>query len=458
VTGRLRRQLGLVGTVAVSVGVMAPTLAMSSTGVEPARLLGRAAPLAYVFAGLGVGLVAYGFIRLAGAYASAGSVYAFAGQVLGPRAGFVTGWMLLGTYLVFPAVSISAVAIFGQAFLKSTGIAPHASWLPIALAGWAAIFFIASRQIRTAARSLLAFEGVSLVLILALMAVIVVKLVGGDAPRGQDVTLDVFHLPSGIPLSTVALAATFGFLSFAGFEAAGSMGEEAHAPTRAIPRSIVVAIATGAVFYVACEAVQSLGFGTDPAGVKAFSSAQAPLSELGEAYVGGWMGDTLSLVAVISAVGAGLGCASVGARMLFALGRDHRLPPSLSAVSGTGAPAAGLIFIGALDLAGLIAFSAAGTPAQNVFFYLATIGVLSLLVMYAITNVAATRFLLARGQRAEALLPVAGIVVAGYVFYRNVWPVPDSPFDLFPYVVAGWLVIGIGVALVEIRVPRPAAV
>jgi len=458
VTGRLRRQLGLLGTVSVSVGVMAPTLAMSSTGVEPARLLGRAAPLAYVFAALGVGLVAYGFIRLAGAFASAGSVYAFAGEVLGPRAGFVCGWMLLGTYLVFPAVSISAVAIFGQVFLKSTGIAPGAAWLPIAVVGWAVIFFVASRQIRTAARSLLTLEGVSLVLILALMAVIVVKLVSGSAPAGQDLSGEIFRLPSGVSLSTVGLAATFGFLSFAGFESAGSMGEESHAPTHSIPRSIVVAIVTGAVFYVACEAVQTLGFGTNAAGTKAFASAQAPLSELGAAYVGDWMGDRLSLVAVISAIGAGLGCASVGARMLFALGRDHRLPASLSAVSsGTGAPAAGLVFVGALDLAGLVAFAAAGTSAQNVFFYLATIGVLSLLVMYAITNVAALRFLLARGARLEALLPVAGIAVAGYVFYRNVWPVPASPFNLFPYVVAAWLVIGIAIAVVEVRVTRSRA-
>jgi len=109
-----------------------------------------------------------------------------------------------------------------------------------------------------------------------------------------------------------------------------------------------------------------------------------------------------------------------------------------------------------LDLAGLVAFSAAGTPAQQVFFYLATIGVLSLLVMYAITNVAATRFLLVRGSRGEALLPVAGIVVAGYVFYRNVWPVPASPFNLFPYVVGAWLVIGIALAVTELRLPRSA--
>src|SRR5919199_2682459 len=97
----LRRQLGSLQTVAVSVGVMAPTLAVSITGVQPARLIGRAAPLAYVVAALGVALVAYGFVRLSGAFASAGSVYAFVGETMGTRAGFVAGWALLGTYLVF---------------------------------------------------------------------------------------------------------------------------------------------------------------------------------------------------------------------------------------------------------------------------------------------------------------------------------------------------------------------
>ena len=38
---RLRRELHLLETTAVSVGVMAPTLAMSVTGVDAARTLGR---------------------------------------------------------------------------------------------------------------------------------------------------------------------------------------------------------------------------------------------------------------------------------------------------------------------------------------------------------------------------------------------------------------------------------
>jgi hypothetical protein len=36
--------------------------------------------------------------------------------------------------------------------------------------------------------------------------------------------------------------------------------------------------------------------------------------------------------------------------------------------------------------------------------------------------------------------------VAGYVLYRNVVPAPAYPFDLFPYIVAGWLALGLALA------------
>ena len=93
----LRRELRFLETASVSVGVMAPTLAMSVTGVAAAAALGRAAPMAFVVAALGVGLVAYGFVRLAGEFSHAGAVYAFVGNTLGPRPGFLAGWALLGT-------------------------------------------------------------------------------------------------------------------------------------------------------------------------------------------------------------------------------------------------------------------------------------------------------------------------------------------------------------------------
>src|SRR5438132_7801911 len=190
----LRRQIGFLGTISRSVGVMAPTLAMSLTGVQASSLIGRAAPLAFVFAAVGVAFVAYGFIRLASHFSHAGSVYAFTGLSLGPRAGFFSGWALLGTYLVFPPVSIMGIAIFGQAFLRSTGIASSPPWWPLALGGWALIGLLASRGARTTTRSLLAVGVVAVVMILVPVAVILVTLATGGAPRDLGYSSAFLHI------------------------------------------------------------------------------------------------------------------------------------------------------------------------------------------------------------------------------------------------------------------------
>ena len=70
-------------------------------------------------------------------------VYAFVREAMGPRTGVVAGWALLGTYFVFPPVSLVSVAIFGSAFLKSSGLWSHPKWLPIALLGWALTWLLA---------------------------------------------------------------------------------------------------------------------------------------------------------------------------------------------------------------------------------------------------------------------------------------------------------------------------
>ncbi len=455
----LRRELGLWETAALSIGLMAPTLAMSLTGVGPAGLLGQAAPLAFVFAAVGVLVVSYGFVRLSGAFAHAGSVYAFVGRTLGPRAGFLTSWALLGTYLVFPAVSIAGVAVFGQAFLRATGWAPGADWFPIAVAGWAVIWLLAARGVRPNTRSLLAFEAVSVLLILVLVGVIFAKLGAGTAPNGATLSWDFLRLPPGTAVGTVALAATFGFLAFAGFESAGSLGEESRRPTRAVPRAILLAVAVGAAFYIICMIAQTLGFGTSPAGVNTFAGSTAPLNDLAQSYVGSGLAAVLDAGAVLSAVGAGLGGVMVGARMMFAFGRDGLLVRPLARVSpASGTPRLALAVEMLVAIALLTGFRIEGTAPLRAFFYLATIGVLNLLVMYVLTNVAAARYLWQHSHSLlQLLLPAAGVAVASYVLYRNVWPQPEGPFAVLPYLCAGWLGVGLLAALLIPSLPGRVA-
>jgi amino acid transporter len=275
------------------------------------------------------------------------------------------------------------------------------------------------------------------------MGAIYWHLIAGTAPGGQTLSGKVFVLPPGVGVSALAVAATAGFLAFAGFESAGSLGEESLVPTRMIPRVIITAVAFGAVFYVACIVAQTLGFGTGAAGVSAFRHSQAPLGELAELYVGKPLSALLDLGAVLSALGAGLGGVTVAARMMFAFGRDGLAARRLSGVSvATGVPQQALAVEMVIGLAMLTAFRLAGSSALNVFFYLATIGTLSLLVMYMLTNVAAARHLGRRSLR-QVVAPAGGVLIAGFVLYHTVWPIPPLPYKLFPYLVLAWLLTGL---------------
>jgi amino acid transporter len=220
-----------------------------------------------------------------------------------------------------------------------------------------------------------------------------------------------------------------------------------------IPRAIITAVAFGAVFYVACIVAQTLGFGTGPAGVSAFQHSQAPLGELAERYVGTTLAALLDLGAVLSALGAGLGGVTVAARMMFAFGRDGLASRRLSGVSATtGVPRRALAAEMLIGLVLLTVFRLAGTSALNVFFYLATIGVLSLLVMYMLTNVAAARHL-GRRSVGQIVTPAAGVLVAGFVLYHNIWPVPPAPYEFFPWLVLAWLAAGLVITAVIPRFP-----
>src|SRR5581483_8106080 len=213
--GTLRRELRFWEAIAISVGIMAPTAAMALNGVAPAGLVGRAVPLAFLFAAIAIAFVSYAFIRLTGHFNHAGSAYALTGATLGPRAGFFTGWAQMGTYAFFTAASIAEVGLFGTAFFDSTGIWNGSSWIVISLVAAAVIAAVAYAEVKIATRSLLVIEALSVTLITILIVWIYAKVIGGSAPNGQGFSLKAFAPPSGVGIGAIAYASVFGFLSWA---------------------------------------------------------------------------------------------------------------------------------------------------------------------------------------------------------------------------------------------------
>jgi len=339
----LRRELRFWEAIALSIGIMAPTAAMALNGVGVAANVGQAVPLAFLISAILVFLVAFGIMRLAGHYSHAGSVYAFTGATLGARAGFFSGWALLGTYLCFTVASTAEVGLFIAQFANGVGIWSGSEWIWIALAAALAVGFLAYSDIKITTRTLLSIEAVSVLLISVLMIVIFVKLATGNTPGNQGFTADVFKLPGGTSSSALGLAIVLAFLSWGGFEGAAALGEETNEPRREIPRAIRNAVIGAGVFYVLCMLAQSWGFGTDKTGVAAFAGSSSPLGDLGKTYIASWMGDLINLGAGVSAFASALGTATGASRILFAMGRDGFATPRLGTSSNrTGAPTVAL--------------------------------------------------------------------------------------------------------------------
>jgi amino acid transporter len=430
---------------------MAPSMAANINPQASALTAGRAVPLTFLIAAVGVLLVAYSFVRLTQYFHHSGSVYSFVGATLGPRAGVVAGWGLLGTYTFYAVVTASAAGIFGTAFLQAVGIWPHPpSWAPFVLLAVALVLalVLAVLPARRGTRVLLTVEGTTVALILIVTAVVLVRLLAGNAPGHEHFTWSVFQVTPGTSFSGLFLGVVFGFLSFAGFEAAATLGEEANRPTRDIPRAILGTAIFGGVYFVIVTAVEMMGFGTSKAGVTGFSNSPSLLGDLGSSYVGHWVGDVITLGTTISAFGCCLASTVGAARLLYALSRDTAGPRGLGRGSRWGTPAWATLVISVMaGLIVLIYATACHATAFDSFLWSGTIGTLILLVAYVLATIGGMVLVFVQRKLPvpmwQVVIPIAGLVVLGYTLYRNVWPYPTGDGRWFPIVSGAWLVAAV---------------
>ncbi|MET3808188.1 amino acid transporter [Nakamurella sp. UYEF19] len=449
----LKRELKVIDAAAFSVGLIGPVGGMALLGAGAVAIIGRAAIWAFVFALVAVALTAYSFTRLARYIAHSGSVYALVGITLGPRAGFVAGWALLGAYIAICSGSTIEIGYFFSQVLGDVGLSSTTPWLLIAIIALALVVALGFTEIHVITRILLYAEFVGVVLVTFLSIVVLVRQGIGKAPGNVHLTWDIFKFPAGTTFSTVAGAAVFGFTAFAGFEGAATLGEETQNPKREIPRAIKIAIGVVGVFFLLTMATQSLGYGTDQAGVDRFTTQANPYGNIGLAYVGKWLAVCLNLVASLSLFAITLGTIAASARILFALVRDAGQTRGIGKVSRKGAPLNSLFVVVGVVLVIVLFQQIKGNAVLNATFYSLTVGTIALLVAYILATLGAAKFLFfEREKRAPAwqvIIPILAVITLGYTIYKN-WYGVAAPYSYFPYFVIVWLLIGL---LIVMAVP-----
>lgn len=443
---QLKKELRVADAAAFSVGLIGPVGVMALLGAGAASMLGGGATWAFIFALVAVGLVAYGFVKLSRHISHTGSVYATVGLTLGARAGFLAGWSLFFAYVTIGAGSGIEIGLFVTQLFKSLGLPFEPDWALIGILALIVVTWLGRREMNLITKVLLIGELIGALFVVILDLVIFFKVGTGTAPHGTAFTWQFLALPAGTDIGIIAGAAVFGFLAFAGFEGAATLGEETANPKRDIPKAIKIAIVVVGAFYLLTIVAQSLGYGPDAEGVKRFAASSAPYSDLAAAYVGPWLAIILTLAAIVSLFAIFIGTLSGAARVLFALARDSGVNTPLSRISATGSPNVALSTVSVLALIVIIVERLSGAAVLDATFWALTIGTIALLVAYVLATVGAIRFLFFGKIRStpkwQIVVPILALVLVGYTLYKNAVGLA-APYSWFPYLVAVWLLIGV---------------
>ena len=409
-------------------------VAFGSSGA--AATAGITVPLAYLIAGAGCLCLASVIARFTRRTASAGGLYTYITAGLGPRAGFVGGWLYGGGF----AVGISFVLVISSFFL-SAAMTAHTGvdW------GWYTWFFpllalaalLALLDIRVSTRLQLLVTVTGVLAVLALAVAIVVQ--GGDAGL-TAAPFDPSRAPSA---SALFLGVVLGFTAFIGFESAAVLGEEARDPLRAIPRAVITTVLIALAYYVFVTWALAVGYGVGNAG--AWAKDPGALDTLAVRYVGDWLATVIDFALAIGAFVGALAAINLTSRTLYAMGRDGGLPRALAWTHPRWrTPWAAIGVLAALTLVLVVVWGNHYGPITY-FVLVATTATLAILVAYIL--VAVSGVVAGRRGALDIVLPLLGIAICAYTIYKSVVPAPPSPVDAAPYLAGGWLLAGIAVSL-----------
>jgi amino acid transporter len=430
---RLIERLSLPEAIGLSLSVIAPTLTAAFNITLVVQAAGAAAPLTFAIGTIAVGLVALSFIAFSRRVSHAGSAYAYVTHTFGRRLGFVAGWALLLTYFGFATGCAALVGSFTAAVLQRLGLDIGGAWVLVGALAVLLAWWLAFRDMRLAGRLMLALEGVAVAGTLVLCA----RILTHTHPTMAQ-SLASFRPSADFGgWSGIGFGLVFTVLSFAGFEGAATLGEETVNPRRNIPVAMFSTVVGAGAFFVFVAYCEVIGFG--PARVHELAASAAPLNDLALRYGSPSLALLLDLATATCAFSGVLGGLSAAARVLFALGRVGLAPTLAEVHDRHGTPARAIIWA-ALAIGASFLVWAPLTGAGNYYSYASTTATLALILVYIAVGGAEMVEAWRDGRPLWSAICVIGPVVLLWSLYRTLYPAPEFPNNLWPYLAILWIV------------------
>jgi len=435
-----RDTLKLRHAIIVSIAVMSPASIFFNT-IPQAGVVGAAIPLCYVIAFIITLFVANQYSEFSRELPSSGSAYTFVTEGLGKYMGYLTAWfgliaIIIGIPYTFTLLGVNMEALVMRWF----GLDLNWSfWFVLTLGIAFALCYWGIRQSTNVDMTFMVFEvGVALVL-----AAIVLFHVGqkGGLPLAP---FTFGAIPAG---GNLGIGVILAVLTFIGFEASASLGEETSNPHRNIPFAVFGSMIRVGVFYVLVAYAGTVGYGLDKI-VTGFANDPAPYDTITRKFSSPLLVVLIDLAGVVSYFSASLAIINSGARIMYKVGHDGLLPRWTAWLHPTRLnPVAAITAICVLGLViGLIAGFA--MMPLVAFGFWGTLDALFVMLVYALVCIASILFFW-RKRRAQfnilrhVISPILGTIIMGIVFvFLLISPAPP-PLNAIPYVLAIWVLIGI---------------
>jgi len=232
-----------------------------------------------------------------------------------------------------------------------------------------------------------------------------------------------------------------GVLSFVGFEAAATLGDEARDPLRHIPRALILAPLLTGAFFIFSAYVISLGFHAYAIPV---ATSSAPLDDLARAIHRPGLGVLVALGAAVSLFGCVIATMVAASRIAFSLAEQGALPKVLARVSGhQAAPRQAVALCVGIILPVALILAVFAKP-LDIYDWFGTFGTFGCIAAYALTCLATPVFLHREGRLKwhHLTLSVLALAVLVIVIYGSLIPMPPAPLNWLPGLFVGLLAIG----------------
>jgi amino acid transporter len=237
------------------------------------------------------------------------------------------------------------------------------------------------------------------------------------------------------------------------------VAEETRNPRRNLPIALIGSVVlTGLWFTFAMYSI-IVGYGTKH--VSQIASASAPLHDLAQRYIAGWYANLVDLAAVSAIIAVLLAIHTANFRVLYALGRDGVLPKALGRTHPKHqTPHVAIIVYSIFTLVIGLAAGAGWGPLAS-FGDLGYLSSLAILPVYIGANVALPFFIYRRyPNEFSVVVHVVFPAVSSAIFLIAIWlsihPYPTSaPENIFPWLLLGFIIAAVAVALVLRRRGSP---